>query len=209
MDAEKLGRKLVKARERAGLKQKEAAEKIGITNDKLCKYEKGKNIPPYDILMKLAKLYGVHVNYFLENNSGNNNLYSLYPAGKFVRIPVYGTIRAGNPIYADEEIIGYEWVPEEEVRSGEHFFLRVTGDSMKDIGIFDGSLILVRKQSTVNNGDIAVVLLKETEEATVKRIYFQDGVVILKPENPAYDLQIYKPEEVLVLGKVVMELKRF
>lgn len=121
---------------------------------------------------------------------------------KVVPVPVYGEIKAGSPALAEQEILGYEWIEKSRLGSGEHFCLKVRGDSMVDAHIPDGSLVIVRKQPVVDHRDIAVVWVKE-EGATVKRIRFVDGLIMLQPENPAYEPQILKPEEVIVLGKVV------
>lgn len=102
-------------------------------------------------------------------------------------IPILGVIRAGNPILAAQDIEGYAsaGVPNPE----EHFYLRVTGDSMINAGIRDGDLVLLRRQDTAENGQI-VACLVDGEDATLKRFRVQKNIVILQPENPAYEPRI-------------------
>ena len=96
-------------------------------------------------------------------------------------VPILGTVAAGRPIPAVEDVEG--WLPWEE---GKGFFaLRVKGDSMKDAGILPGDLVVVRPQQTAENGEIVVALLGD--EATVKRFCRRDGHVLLLPENEAYE----------------------
>ena len=99
-------------------------------------------------------------------------------------VPVLGTIHAGAPILAEENIECYEYadVPE----GSDFFFLRVKGDSMIGAHILDGSLALVKPQSCADDGQV-VACLVNGDEATLKRFYRQGDMVILKPENPAYN----------------------
>ena len=124
------------------------------------------------------------------------------PIGPMTRVPILGTIRAGEPIYAAENIEGYELVPADDLRGGEYFFLRVKGDSMIGARIQDGDLVLVRRQEDVDDGDIAVILVGP-EEATLKRLYRTDGKWILQPANPNYKPLVIDKVDVKIIGKVV------
>lgn len=126
------------------------------------------------------------------------------PVENMVILPAIGVIRAGQPIYAEENIIGYEPVNPELVKSGEYFFLLVVGNSMVDSGIKDGSLVLVRKQENVENGEIAVVMVDE-ENATVKRVYHNIAMdsVTLQPDNINFAPQTYPARNIHIVGKVV------
>ncbi len=97
-------------------------------------------------------------------------------------IPLLGTVTAGLPILAQQEVEGY--VPYEGSASGELFALRVRGDSMTGAGILSGDIVIVRRQPDARTGDIVVALLED--EATVKRLSLKNGQVWLLPENPAY-----------------------
>ena len=118
---------------------------------------------------------------------------------KTVSVPVVGTVAAGQPIFATENLEGYVSLPENFFAGGELFMLNVQGSSMIKIGMFDGDKVVVRKQSTAENGDIVVALVDDS--ATVKRFYKKDGKFILHPEND--DMQDIIFDEVSVMGKVV------
>lgn len=118
---------------------------------------------------------------------------------KTVSVPVVGTVAAGQPIFATENLEGYVSLPENFFAGGELFMLNMQGSSMIKIGMFDGDKVVVRKQSTAENGDIVVALVDDS--ATVKRFYKKDGKFILHPEND--DMQDFIFDEVSVMGKVV------
>lgn len=124
---------------------------------------------------------------------------------EIVNVPIVGTITAGQPILAIENIEGYfpllpEFMPQEEA-----FMLKVKGESMINTGIFDGDHILVQKQSTANNGDIVAALLDES--VTVKTFYKEDGYYRLQPENDSMDPII--TEDVSIIGKVIGLFRRY
>lgn len=122
-------------------------------------------------------------------------------------VPVLGRITAGRPILAVENI-GESFVLDPSfVRGGEtHFMLMVEGLSMKDAGILDGDLVLVRQQSTAENGDIVAALIDD-ETATVKR-FRQDGDrVLLQPENPDFQPIVSDSASVKIIGKVMAVLR--
>ena len=113
---------------------------------------------------------------------------------KAYKIPVLGYVRAGIPIEAVEEIIDYEEISQEQARTGEFFGLQIKGDSMEP-RITEGDIVIVRKQETVDNGDIAVVLING-DDATVKKFYKSDAGIKLVSTNPKYDPFFYTPDEV-------------
>lgn len=124
----------------------------------------------------------------------------------FEAIPILGTIRAGEPMLAQQNIIGYEYMPASSARGGAFFGLRVVGDSMNRSRIFDGDTVLVRRQESVENGEIAVVVVDD-ENATVKRFYQNHHTVTLVPDSTSSE---YSPRHIdlsatniKVLGKVV------
>ena len=103
----------------------------------------------------------------------------------FKRVPLLGTIRAGEPIYAVENLEGYYPLPKEFDTGGDEFALKVKGDSMINAGIFEGDVIIVNKQSIASNGEIVVALVDDS--ATVKRFYKRNGKIILHPDNDHMD----------------------
>jgi len=123
-------------------------------------------------------------------------------------VPVLGRIAAGVPTLAAEHVEDYLAVPTEFVRKGDHFALRVAGDSMQGAGILDGDMVVVHSQDQARDGEIVAALMPgpAEDEATVKRLGHDGGRAMLLPENPAY-----QPLEMLdgrILGKVVAVLRR-
>ncbi len=126
--------------------------------------------------------------------------------GTYVRIPIVGNVTAGRPILAVENINDTFPLPPEYVKGATTFMLSVKGDSMIDAGIFDGDLVIVRKQSNADNGDIVVALIGD--EATVKTFYREDEHIRLQPRNKFMDPIILK-EGVTILGKVTGLFRSF
>jgi len=117
---------------------------------------------------------------------------------EMVNVPLVGTVAAGQPILATENIESYFPIPAEYVPNTDTFMLRVKGESMVNAGIFDGDQILVQQQNTACNGEIVVAMIDE--EATVKTFYKENGHYRLQPENDAMNPII--ADEVTILGKV-------
>lgn len=119
-----------------------------------------------------------------------------------IEIPILGKIAAGAPILAVENVIGRIKVEDTVVRSGRHFALEVSGDSMTGAGINEGNFVIVRQQPVAESGDIVVALLED--EATVKRLYVRDARIELRPENPKHrPIPIGPDDDLRILGKVV------
>lgn len=117
---------------------------------------------------------------------------------EMVSIPVLGNVAAGLPILAEQNIESYFPVPAEYIPSGESFALRVRGDSMINVGIFNGDQIFVNACSTASNGDIVVALIDDS--ATVKTFYKENGHIRLQPENDTMEPIIV--DDCQILGKV-------
>ena len=116
-----------------------------------------------------------------------------------VNVPLIGTVAAGQPILAVENIENYFPFPAEYMPNEQSFLLRVKGESMVNAGIFDGDQVLVRQQATASNGDIVVALVEDS--ATVKTFYKEKGYIRLQPENDTMD-PIIIHGNVQILGKV-------
>lgn len=116
-----------------------------------------------------------------------------------VSVPLIGTVAAGEPIFATENYEGLYALPSNFFYGDELFMLNVKGDSMINIGMFDGDKIVVKKQETADNGDIVVALVDDS--ATVKRFFKRNGKFILHPEND--DMSDFVFDEVQILGKVI------
>ena len=129
------------------------------------------------------------------------------PANDVIEIPLHGRIAAGMPI---EAIEGRSMlpVPAALLGAGEHYALEVSGDSMIEAGILDGDYALVRRTDTARDGEIVVALVRG-EEATLKYLRREDGMIRLDPANGAYEPQVYRPNEVVVQGKLAGLLRRY
>lgn len=124
------------------------------------------------------------------------------PAQRVIMLPLVGTIAAGVPMLAQEQVEDLIPVPSEMVRNIEGaFLLRVRGDSMNGEGILPRDLVVVRPQQTANHGDLVAVLLGE--EATVKRIHFDPTGIRLVASNPAYEPIMIDREDARVIGRIV------
>ena len=120
------------------------------------------------------------------------------------KLPLVGEVAAGGPLLAEDNVEGYLAVPEPLSRGGDEFLLRVKGDSMINAGILDGDIAVVERAQDAKNGDIVVALAGDdetTQEATLKRLFKEDGRVRLQPENDALE-PIYA-QHVELIGKVI------
>lgn len=118
---------------------------------------------------------------------------------ELTQVPIVGRVAAGQPILAEENITDYFPIPVDYLPNSETFMLKVKGDSMINIGIYDGDSLLVERKNTANNGDIVVALVDDG--ATVKRFYKENGHFRLQPENDSMDPIIV--DNVSILGKAI------
>ena len=119
-----------------------------------------------------------------------------------------GSIAAGTPIEAIQNEVSKVALPEELSKNGEHFGLKISGDSMIDAGINDGDTVIVKKTSTANNGQIVVALVDD-QEAMLKRIRKKGKVVALESANKRYETKIFGPDRVKVQGVLVSLYRNF
>ena len=120
-------------------------------------------------------------------------------------VPLVGRVTAGQPILAIENIEDYLVLPQSMLGHDDIFCLRVQGESMIEAGILDGDIVVLRQQSSADNGDIVVAMVDD--EATLKRIFYEDGHVRLQPENHTMDPIIVENAE--VLGKLTALVRQF
>ncbi len=118
---------------------------------------------------------------------------------EMVNVPLIGTVAAGQPILAQENIVDYFPIPVELLPNEETFMLKVKGDSMINMGIYEGDDIIVKRQSSASNGEVIVALVDDS--ATVKRFYKEDGHYRLQPENDTMEPIIV--DHVEIIGKVI------
>jgi repressor LexA len=129
------------------------------------------------------------------------------PANDVIELPLHGRIAAGVPIEALEGQATLP-VPAALLGPGEHYALEVSGDSMIEAGILDGDFALIRRTSTARDGEIVVALVRG-EEATLKYLRHEKGMIRLDPANSAYEPQVYRDSEVEVQGKLAGLLRRY
>lgn len=129
------------------------------------------------------------------------------PANDVIELPLHGRIAAGAPIEALEGQSSLP-VPAALLGPGEHYALEVSGDSMVEAGIFDGDFALIKRTDSARDGEIVVALV-HGEEATLKYLHKDGGLVRLDPANAAYDPQVYGAGEVQVQGKLAGLLRRY
>lgn len=206
---------LKKARLERGYTQQQVADAIGVTKSTYCGYETNKRKPDVHKIKQIAAFLHTSGDILLETGMDDYERTvgfrdenvptpipdNIMPMPKTYKIPLLGTIACGEPILAAENI-------EDEVEIPEHihadFALRCKGDSMINARIHDGDIVYIRQQPSVNNGEIAAVLIGD--EATLKRVYVHSDHVVLQPENPSFDPLVYFGEamdQIRILGKAV------
>ena len=178
------GKRLRQVMEARGLTYATLGEQLKMNPQTLNRYVLDQREPKGSVTAAIALALGVDPLWLQGYDPG--------PAPREAMVPILGTIRAGRPTLAVEEVAGY--APAEVARPEEYFYLRVAGDSMVNAGIRPGDLVLIRRQDTAENGQIVACILNG-EDATLKRFRCQGDVVILQPENPAYEPQIVSARE--------------
>lgn len=203
-----LGKRISQLRKKKGLSMQEVADRVGVASSTIQRYETGKvNKIKLPVVESIAKALNTTAAYLIgktDNDSPHTTLVgfvaednNLLNASAHIknleadivhyrqgfRLPILGVIQAGAPILAVENIEGYDFadVPNDK----EYFFLRVRGDSMVNAHIYDGDLVLIRIQSTAEDGNIVACIING-DEATLKRFYRRGDTIILQPENSAY-----------------------
>jgi len=187
---------LKKRREELNLSQEAVAESIGVTKATVSKWEKGDianmKRDKIALLAKVLKVSPLSI-LGLEDVSDSDR----------VMIPILGTIMCGEPILAEENIEGYREEIAAFFPSGELFFLKTKGDSMEPT-VPEKSYVLLRKQEDVEDGEIAAVIVNGDNEATLKRVKRQNGIVMLIADNKDYSPILITPENpARIIGKAV------
>ena len=203
-----------KLRNGRGWTQPQLADKLSVSKQTISNWETGIKVPSMGSLQKLADLFNVKIgeitNASIEYddasilNKPSNVIYPLSDSLQRVKIPIIGEIACGDPITAEENIEGYtEETFEKPIPSGTLFALRCKGHSMEPT-IHDGSLVTIREQPTVEDGEIAAVLVDGDNEATLKRVKHQGDLIMLMPDNKEYDpIILDKNNPGRIVGKAV------
>lgn len=195
------GSKLRAARKAKQLTQKELAAKIKAAHNSISNWENDQNMPDPDTIQNLCWALDVEPNYFFSVDSSLPLPRNIIPLPEMQRIPLLGSIACGSPILAEEHIEDYVDIPR---NIHADFALTCKGDSMINARIFDGDIVYIRQLPSVDNGEIAAVLIDG--DATLKRVRLFDDHISLEPENPMYKPLVYWGDEmntVHILGKAV------
>lgn len=183
-------------RRKKGITQSELAALCGVHQTAVSQWENGRTLPDKNSLVKLSDFFGVSIDTLMNKPSvANHN-----------SIPVVGYVRAGCPAEAIENIIDYEDISSEMAAKGDHFGLKVVGDSMSP-RICQDDIVIVRKQNYIESGEIGVVLINNLD-ATIKKVIKNGTGLTLIPFNPEYDPLVFTAEEIVtlpvtIIGKVV------
>lgn len=188
------------ARENLKLTKRELAKRIGVHESSINKYEKGLVDIPLSKISELARVLRVTEAYLMgwEEETPQHS--------QGLQIPVLGTVAAGIPISAVEDILDYEEIPLAWQNQGEFFALKIKGDSMEP-RMESGDVVIVKQQSDANSGDTVIVLVNG-DDATCKRLEKTDNGIMLVSTNPKYPPMFYSLDDiekkpVVILGKVV------
>lgn len=195
-----LGKRIKERREHKGLTLEEVGEYVGVTKSTVRKWETGdiENMKR-DKIAKLAEVLSVSPLYVM----GMIETYNMKDTiGN--PIPLLGTIAAGSPILAEQNIEDY-FNLDKKIKAD--FCLRIQGDSMINVNILDGDIVFIKKQEELEDGEIGAVLVEDS--ATLKRFYRENGSVILQAENPLYKPLVISKGNVIILGKMVASLRQY
>lgn len=190
-------------RKKHHLSQEDLAGELGYKSfTTVQKWEKGIAEPPLSVLLRLAKSFRVD----LDDLTGTDLSAATPKKAAGVAVPVLGKVAAGVPIAAIENIIDYEEIPADWLNAGDYFGLQIKGSSMEP-RIWEGDVVIVRKQDDVDSGEVAIVMV-DGSEATCKKIKKTDNGIMMIPFNPSYEPMFYSREEisslpVTIIGKVV------
>lgn len=190
-------------REQLELTQQQVADYVGVSKSAVSRWESGDvaNMG-IDKLSKLSEVLSVSPLDII--NETELTLRIVPNKNNTAPIPLLGSIAAGSPILAEQNIEDY-FNLDKKIKAD--FCLRIKGDSMININIMDGDIVFIKKQEDLENGEVGAVLVEDS--ATLKRFYRMNGEVYLQSENPAYKPIVISGGEVIVLGKMVASLRQY
>lgn len=194
---------LKKLRTDHGMEQRELAETLGFkSSSAVSEWEKGVREPSVMVISKIAEIFRVSISDIMEKDLSSQIIKRDHQSVN--SIPLLGSIAAGQPILAEQNIEDY-FNLDKKIRAD--FCLRIQGDSMINVNILDGDIVFIKQQEDLDNGEIGAVLVEDS--ATLKRFYRMNGEVYLQAENPAYKPIVISKGEVRVLGKMVASLRQY
>ena len=208
------GEKLKQLRNYNGYTQEDLASMVKSSKQVISRYEKGYRSPDITIAKNWANALNIPVRYLVDDSldlieflkNPNNSKNNLIPLEKIKKIPVLGKIACGTPILAEQNIDGYILLPN---GISADYALKCDGDSMIDVGIYDGDVVFIKEQPIVENGEIAAVLIDG--ETTLKKVYKDKDKLSLIPANSIYPPLTFVKNEinmVSILGKATAYLHK-
>ena len=205
---EKIGKRLKIARESRRITLEQAGERAGVHKSTVLRWENGETKKiNLTIIETLANYYLVNPSWLAGHDVPMYKDSNVIPmSDKIIKVPILGKISAGLPLYAEENLLGYDYIPASTINpNDEYFCLLVKGDSM-NLKFNEGDRVLIHKQESLENGEIGVILVNG-DDATIKKYRFDNGMVILEPmsTNPDNHAQIYNPKEttIKIVGKAI------
>lgn len=172
------------------ISQLKLAKILNVHQTAISQWETGRTTPDIEIAKQMAAYFNVTLDYLLENTS--TNVQSKRKTG--IKIPVFGSVAAGIPIEAITDIEDYEEITEETAAKGDYFALRIKGTSMEP-DIKEGSVVIVRQQSYIDDGRVAIVLING-DEATCKRVQKTPDGILLMSNNPSFQPMFFTNQQI-------------
>ena len=196
-------------REELNITKAQVARDLKIPYTTYVNYENEAREPNSEVLIMIANYFKVSVDYLIGRTNSRHSPAilpnNLIPLKHIIKIPIIGRIACGSPILAEQNFEGQTFCPD-NVHAD--FALTCQGDSMTEANILDGDLVFIKETPKVENGEIAAVIIGE--EATLKKVYYQDDTITLIPANSAFEPMIFKKEElndIRICGKAVAVLR--
>ncbi|MDL2212215.1 XRE family transcriptional regulator [Erysipelotrichaceae bacterium OttesenSCG-928-M19] len=194
--------RLKKLRKEKGITQKEISELLNVSRVSYARYETGDRQPPYETLSKIADFFEVSTDYLLGNS---NNIKIKNLDRDVVRINVLGSVPAGVPMEAIEDIVDWEEIPSEW--NGDYFALKIDGNSMSPKYLND-DVVIFKAQDDIDCGQNALVYVNGYDATFKKVIKKEDGSIILQALNPEYSPIVVKNDETFKVAGIPVEIRR-
>lgn len=195
-----LGNRIKEYRELKGLTLEELGKEIGVGKSTVRKYQAGEIKMDHDRMEDLARVFGIDVSL----------LYGEEVAGEMIDVPLYGNVSCGPGVLTEDDILEYVKSPKEWIKGSIYFYLTAQGDSMTGANIKESDLLLIRQQESVENGEIAAVLIDD--QILLKRVFIDGDEITLISENNKYDPIRFDPssdKNIKILGKLKKSITNF
>lgn len=179
-----------------GMRQTDLSALTGIARSTMSDYVNGRTTISMGSLQKISEALGTTKSKLVDLQSDSIEMIGVQ------KLPIYGEVCCGNGLLALQDIKGYLDTPTSWITGGDHFYLLAKGDSMINAGVVDGSLLLIRRQAIVENGEVAAIMVND--EAMLKRVYREGSTIKLVSENPNYEDIILdeRKDVVSIIGKL-------